>query len=128
MFVSLPETERTVDRGDPAANDWTKATLAIDNAWHDLDLSGILPRAAAGKFVMFRLVINNTVLGEEVYIREKGNAQFFNTLYARSAVTAERLIYDALVKCDADRQVEYLVTDTGVWNMCNILIRGWYEG
>jgi len=40
------------DRGDPAVYDYDKNDLTKDGAWHDLDLSGIVPENAKAVFII----------------------------------------------------------------------------
>jgi len=46
-----------VDRGDPAADDYTQATLTSDGTYYDLDLSAIVP-AGASRFTIVRREMN----------------------------------------------------------------------
>lgn len=117
-----------VDRGDPAAVDWALGALTTDAAWHDLDLSSIIPLAAAECPVHFSIMVkDNDGADSWVQIRTNGNANAISALSARTQVAAAvNFVADGFVVCDASRLVEYCAANV-TWNTIDITVRGWFE-
>lgn len=66
-----------VDRGDPAAADWTEADLSLSTSqWADLDLSGVVPAGAT--LVALRVLVATTASAAGLQFREKGNSNDYN--------------------------------------------------
>lgn len=112
-----------VDRGDPAAYDWTKAALTTDDDWHDLDCSLIVP--AGVKAILFRTLISCGVYGSNLDLRKKGNTNVYNA--GSSSVQTDNTWSkaDMIIACDINRKVEYKASDE-VWGDILILIAGWW--
>lgn len=65
------------NRGDADTWDWLKTGLTLDEAWHDLDCSAIVP--ADTKLIEFYVEIATGVGGSgEFKMRKKGNAYNYN--------------------------------------------------
>lgn len=111
-----------VDRGDPSAFDFTQATLTINAAWHDLDLSSIVP--AGAKAVHLAVWVNDNATYQECHIRSKGNVNEISVLTARTQVANIDSSIEGIVAVGATRVVQYLV-DTGT-NFVLILVKGWF--
>ena len=111
------------DRGDPAAADFSSFTN--DGAYHDLDLSSIVPAGAS----VVALVVNvtSTVLagGDVFQLRTKGNTHtinqsFFTTLLPNLAVNG-----DAIVACDVNRKIQYIMNFAGSPTV-SVTVKGWW--
>jgi len=115
---------RLVDRGDPAAADWTEATLTADGNWRDLDCSSIVPYTAIA--VIFVGVIHYG----ELWLRKNGNTNEINAgrLIDRNPDLDEDLAADMIVFCDDDRVVEYKLTEgTGGGTLTlDLAVKGWW--
>lgn len=114
-----------VNRGDPAVPDFTDTDLIIDNNWHELDLSAIVPEAGANHLVHLRIDFGGTGATLEGWLRERGNA---NTENAERYITRDEATHSrsGLVMTDTQRKIQYRV-----WigmNTFNITVRGWLEG
>lgn len=112
-----------VDRGDPAALDFTKGDLLQDNAWHDLDLSAIVP--AGAKAVLIALSIASAYVNKDVKFRKNGVAPTPAISNSRTQVANIYYYTDNVVAVDADRKIEYLTT-VPPWIAINIVIKGWW--
>ena len=110
------------DRGDISAADFAGGDLTIDNAWHDLDLSSIVPAGATR--VLLRLYVDpGTALYRVVAFRKNGNTNTANNSgLILEADTISLTQYQ--VVCDSNRVIEYLVNDT--LTTINITVVGWY--
>lgn len=111
------------DRGDPAAADWTKDTLTADGAFHDLDLSSIVP--AGAKAVLISITVKDDAAGSRVLLRKNGNSNSWNVGVATTQVANLRHFEDVVIPCDTNRVIEYELTNT-VWTEIYFLIKGWW--
>ena len=112
-----------VDRGDPAAYDVAVGALTTDGTYRDLDLSAIVPAGAVAIHLCGN--IQDDTAGSNVAFRENGNSNAFNILAQATQVVNVTVYFDGIVKCDANRVIEYLATNTA-WTAINITVRGWF--
>jgi len=112
-----------VDRGDPATQDYAAGDLTKDGAWHDLDLSAIVP--AGAKAVLFSARLRNTGTTKWLQLRKNGNANSWNVAIALTQVAV--LYYDAdlVVPVDTDRKINYATSSTG-WIDIRLTVKGWW--
>ncbi|MBA7613778.1 hypothetical protein ES703_21034 [subsurface metagenome] len=111
------------DRGDPATYDKAKEDLTIDGAWHDWDLSAIVP--AGAKAVLLIGHVEGAGTDWSIWFRKNGNTNEINhgemeTL--RANVERCRMI---IVACDDNRVIEYKA-DNVAWVTLNLAVRGWW--
>lgn len=119
----LPTYVNFVDRGDPAAHDITQATMTTDGAYHDLDLSSIVP--AASKAVLLRVSIADDAPSSVLLIRKNGNSNDHNSAACITQVAGVYQNFDCVVFVDANRVVEYKATST-TWTAITIVVAGWW--
>lgn len=113
-----------VDRGDPAAVDFAVGALTTDGAWHDLDLSSIVP--ASAKAVILRAAIEDDAASSAFAFRKNGNSNAINIARQTTQVSGVTIhIPPTIVPVDANRVVEYLATNT-TWTTINIAVCGWF--
>ena len=112
-----------VDRGDPAAVDFTVGDLTTDGAFHELDLSGIVP--AGTKAVHIRVVVSDDLISQAFLLRKKGNTNAINTVSAITQVANIAISKDGIVSCSTDRKLEYSATNT-TWTWITILVKGYF--
>jgi len=115
-----------VDRGDPAAFDFTLANFTTDGSWRDLNLSAIVTDATA-TVVHLRVGIKNPSAGQGFYLRKNGNS---NSVSISGLSTQVATLYinnmDVWVQMDANRIIEYLAPNAS-WNNLDIVIKGWLK-
>lgn len=112
-----------VDRGDPTANyDFIETDLTIDSAWHDMNLSSIVPSGAKAVCLMVRMVDN--LPEKAILLRKNGSAGVINYSILFTQVANISVAQDMIVPCDSNRFIEYYV-DTGV-NTIFIAVKGWW--
>lgn len=112
-----------VDRGDPAVYDWTEATLINDAAWHDLDLSAIVPVGV--KAVLLRIYLNATAAKNILYLRTKGNTNDVNFAAASTPLANTSYFSDKTVAPDENLIIQYLL-GVGTWTRARITVAGWW--
>lgn len=117
-----------VDRGDPAAPDWTEATLTADGSWHTLDLAGIVGEAVGSNLVHLRLGTRMEIdpHGELIMsLRTKGNVNVHNAVMRFEGTVGITVDEDCWVFMNADAQIEYSIIST--IEEVDIVVRGWME-
>ncbi|RLC33997.1 hypothetical protein DRH14_03915, partial [Candidatus Shapirobacteria bacterium] len=117
--------ENYINRGDPSAVDFSISDIITDGAWHDLDLSGILPPEAAGQLIHLLVKIRHQYAGISAFFRENGNTNVVNVAGITSQEANGVNYQDIWIKCDENRIIEYLTSSTGTWYDFNITVRGW---
>lgn len=110
----------SADRGDPSSIDFN--TLTDDGAWHDLDLSAIVP--VGYRMVLLRFIGGSTRSGAQFYVRKNGAT---NNINADSVETngVEAIRCSFLVACDANRVIEYWATEDG-WTVMALTVAAYW--
>lgn len=112
------------DRGDPAAYDYAKEDLQLDGAWHNLDLSDIVPVCVKAIFIIGHVEGNG--IDWKIMFRKKGNVNEINhggMETIRANVERHR---SSIVACDTNRVIQYKA-DNQAWTTLNLGIRGWWR-
>jgi len=112
-----------VDRGDPADYDYAKEDLTIDGAWHDLDLSAIVPEKAKAVFIAGHL--EGPAVDWAIKFRKNGNTNEIvhggmETL--RAGVERHR---SSIIALDDNQVIEYNV-DNQAWTTLDLVVKGWW--
>lgn len=119
--IGVPPT--FIDRGDPAVVDFDKDDLTQNNAWHDLDLSGIIPSNATA--VLLTIEIDSVFTQKKLWIRKNGNANTINKSQILTAVANGNRGADFTVPVGTDGIIEYL-TSVPPWTRLDITVKGWW--
>lgn len=112
-----------VDRGDPAAYDFTEATMTTDGTWRDMDLSAIVPSGA--KAVTLRISAQDGAVSNYVRFREKGNTNAYNVSMVRTQAIDVYANADVVIKLGPARVIEYYGSNTTFTNI-GVLVKGWW--
>lgn len=115
-----------VDRGDPAAFDFTLVDIIQDDSWHDLDLSGVVAPAGASHLVHLIVGVKGTKADNYLYFREKGNVNEVNIICVRTQAANVASDEDCIVMMDATRKIQYKAA-VDDWTAILIAVRGWVE-
>jgi len=121
-LASVVGAVKYVDRGDPAAGDFTEATLAARDAWTDLDLSAIVPASAT---VVHLFVFGRAANPPKGFIfRAKGNVNGLN-VRGINAVVANLLDFaEMLIPLNAGRVIQYNF-ETATDLVLTVVVAGW---
>jgi hypothetical protein len=111
-----------VRRKDPATYDATQATLTLDAAWHDLDLSSIIPKNA--KLVHFRLRVANAATGKHVKLRANGETLEYAIVDGSIIVVNLAHELTAILECNG-QAIEYKA-DAVAWASIGFVVLGWF--
>jgi len=112
-----------VDRGDPLAWDFTVGDFTDDNAWHDLDLSSIVP--AGANSVLLKINLETLEIEKKFELRKKDNTDIYNTLAIWTQFSNVRIGGVFLVPCNANRVIQYLA-NPATWSVMNVQVNGWF--
>lgn len=122
ILNTIRTTGLVVNRGDPAPADFTIGDFTIDGAWHDLNLSAIIPENVNITYVS--LIVRATTIGKYVLFRTKGHVNTQNKSRATIQVANVRLDQDIQLFPDNNRIVEYRAI-TGIDSILDLTIKGW---
>lgn len=111
------------NRGDNTPNDFTTGDFTLDGAWHDLDLSGIVPEDS--KCVNLKVNVRASIVDNRFDIRQNGNVNTANLLSVWTQVKDRRIGGVFPVNVDSARIVEYRGT-AGNWTLVFINVNGWW--
>jgi len=123
MFFSRPAGHKYVDRGDIDAYDFEVGDLTCDWTWRELDFSAIVPANAVA--VHLQVIVRDDSAISNLQLRKKG---FSNEINIGRVTTQNNLasLYAHIIQpCDADRIIEYRVTNT-TWNTIALTVFGWF--
>jgi hypothetical protein len=119
-----PTGESYADRGDPSAVDFSIGSgLTADSTWRTLDLSSIVPAAAASKLVHLRCRILDNAAESLMQLRKLGNSNAVNAASCVTAISGDSAYFDGWVMLDADRKVQYNI-DSGMGE-AEVTVAGW---
>lgn len=124
MFFKNKKGMDFVDVGDPSAVHFNKDDLILDGEYHELDLSGIIPKAA--RLVMIMVRLEGSAGYPDFKIRRKGNVNTIADDIIR-VITVNTPYFETLtVACGSDGIIEYR-GKVATYTTCNLIIRGWFE-
>lgn len=111
-------------RGDIDNYDLTQATMTMDGAFHDWDISGIVP--AGTTMVLVGARIADTTVGRFVYVQYKGFLEGVNTSLLVNAVTNKTAYNEFIVPVDPDvLKLEYMTYPAAI-DVISFYIKGWW--
>lgn len=109
-------------RGDPAAYDFAIGDFTRDNAFHDLDLSAIVPENAKG--VHFFVIVQAAGAGEELILIRGGQVNTNNMAFTKTEVGGTLNTADVICACDENRIIQYKCPN-GLNQRIDLLVKGW---
>ena len=112
-----------IHRGDPADYDFKLVDLTTDNAWHELDLSGIVPEGASA--VHLEVGLSSNTVSSFIRFRHTSQTQLFNSSMSKTQVAAVSTYHNVIQALDADRKIDYFASAIG-WLYIRITVRGWW--
>jgi len=111
-----------VSRGDPAAFDFAKPDLTLDDALHTLDLSGIIPANAKAVHIFMYIVCPG--VGTCFWLYATPAVNYLNSLGVTAQIAGIEIDVDGLLAVTEAGLVEY----SGVavaYTTIQILVKGW---
>jgi len=125
MFAIIPVNAgiKYVDRGDPAALDFTVGDFITDNTWRELDLFPIV--GAGVKLVLLFIDVWDADTVFQYEFRQKGNANAFNIAKRKAIASGFGFYEDIEVLTDVNGKIEYRMS-SGTYDTIDVLVRGWF--
>jgi len=121
----IPPSSALVIRPQYTSEDFTLPDFDNNNAWHDLDLSGIVPDKAYA--VVANLRIGATASSESTRWRTKGSTTEFGAVKAGTYPVGSIRWHQLIIACDSDRIIQYRNTP-GSWTYLDFNVYGWFLG
>jgi len=112
-----------IDRGDPTIWDYTKAHFTTDGAWHEFDLSAIVPAGAVA--VLFLLRIQDDATDSYYCFRRNGNTRTYNCSRGGTWVANVFGYADHVCPLSSDRKIDYLFKNV-VFTNIDFVVKGWW--
>lgn len=123
MMARIEWAPKFFDRGDPAAYDFTTVDFTADSAWHELDLSGIVPAGPKGVCINIHAV--NIAISKRAWFRRHGNVNNKNCSCIAAQVANNIIAFDIVVPVSTDRKIDYLLQE-GLWTTFDFIVKGWW--
>ena len=108
-------------KGDATGLDFQYPGLTDDGAWHDLDLSSIVPVGAVA--VLLRVGLQGDSNNKKARFRRNGNSNDHTVSVQETVVADVNQYAEHVIACDANRIIEYKLNTV---DGCNIWILGWW--
>ena len=112
-----------MDRGDPAAADFAIGDFTKDNAWHTLDLSGIVGTGL--KLVLLRFLLRATAAGAYIWLRKNGMSNTKNVAICYIPIANQFDAPSELINTDLGGCIEYKISDT-LDTTLDLTVGGWF--
>ena len=112
-----------IDRGQTSGPDFTEATLTIDNAWHELDLSGIVPDGASA--VVLRCGFHSDIVNWVFRLRKHGTTMTQVTSVGTQQVAGIKMAHTPTIGISTDRKIDYRFVAAANLAL-TITVRGWF--
>jgi len=116
-------TSSFVDRGDNTSYDFMSGDFIKDNAWHEFDVSGIVP--ANAKAVLFATMVLCTATMKSFAIKKADNHYNINKSFVFSTVAGVLQSADWVCPIGPDGKLKYFVSPA-TWSTINLTIKGWW--
>jgi len=124
MFFTRRAGDKFYPRGDVVDNDFVAGDLTKDDAWHELDLSGIV---GIGKALVFiRVYLNENAGGKFIKLRPKGHSNNTNIAACYTQVANKTCDHTLSIYTDNTGKIEYSIS-TATWTTLTLTIRGWLK-
>lgn len=112
-----------LNRGDVAAVDFTTGDFVADGAYHNLDLSGIVPINTV--LVNVRLILTPTAANQKFSLMTGGYTNEKNVETVYSQVIGVVVSQSVCLAVDGSRVIQYK-RPAGAFNFIAFLVKGWF--
>lgn len=102
--------------------DLKETNLIIDTAWHEFDLSSIIPNKTKAVFLS-GYIIDNAV-NTNIKIASTSQTVGIQTIYSNTQVIGIAMPISGIVKVDSEKKIDYNV-ETGM-DIVYIVVLGWW--
>ena len=115
---------RFYGRGDIAAVDFSLSSLTTDGAYHNLDLSLIIPNGTVA--VLLRVALVDDAAGSYILFRKKGDANVHRVMVVRSQVANIWTDADGIMPIGESKKLQYQTSNLTFSDML-IVVKGWWK-
>lgn len=115
-------TSAFVDRGDPAAPDFTDVNFIQDDAWHEIDLSAIVPDNA--KAVILTAVTLSDTATSSFTLRKNGNVNDTSVSRILTPLANTAFVADLTCPISTNRKLDYNAQNV-TWHVLTLTVKGW---
>ncbi|KKM89899.1 hypothetical protein LCGC14_1243990 [marine sediment metagenome] len=117
------EISMYVYRGDPATGDFALVDMTVDGAWHELDLSAIVPSNARAVNLIISGV--NAAAYQTFTIKKNGQTNNFNVGGVITPAAGVAGFGNSVISIGSDRKLEYNFNNT-TWTGFMLTVMGWW--
>jgi len=114
--------DRTVNRGNKTSPDYIKTQLIIDDDFHDLSFTGIVPEGT--KFIQLQVEVQADLAGRGFRLKEKGYHNHFVCMKLYTQEPNIPIDYRFWIGINEDRVIEYSYGNI-VWMTIDITVVAW---
>lgn len=111
------------DRGPHDSFDYSLGDLTVDNAFHELDLSSIVPDGAKG--IVLHLKASSTDITKLARMRRAGDPETLTRCVIRPQVANIEITVHVIIPVDSTRKIDYMLRADG-WVTFIITVKGWW--
>lgn len=112
-----------IERGDPSGYDFMTGYFTIDAAWHEMDLSAIVP--AGAKAVSMYAIVQTTTAARYIMFEKNGNVNHMMLATFRTQVANQSMTGDLICAVDEDRKIQYRI-EVASWTLIFVNVKGWW--
>jgi len=113
-----------IDRGQEAPSwDFTKGDLTADGAFHDLDISSIVPTNASA--VLFHIALTANDVNGFLTIRAKGITRVSQRARIAAQIANHHIMTDGIIGPLTDGLIQYSMAAVA-YTVANIRVKGWW--
>jgi len=112
-------------RGDASAYDLDQDTMSLDGAFHDWDLTSIVP--VGTKVVVVKATITDGTVGRYVWLQQKGFTGNRNYALLAALVANKSMTGHFLLSVDSDDRLLEYVTPAAAIDVIGLIIIGWWS-
>ncbi len=106
---------------EPTSPDYTQATLTEDNAWHELDISGIVPANTTA--IAVSLIVSDGSVGARGRLRSSSQSSIYQVLEIQVNVTNKTISNNGIVGVSG-QAIDYAFNV--VFTSISLTILGWW--
>ncbi len=123
VIAEIGATGAYVDRGDPSSFDFTLGDFTLDNAWHPLNLSAVIPVDTS--LVAIQVVQRCIISAQQTVWRKAGNTNEKNVSAIIGPVANTFAFGTIFTPVNTARRCEYKIQSVS-FNYITATVKGWW--
>jgi len=122
---AIPPSLKWYDAGDIETHSFRQEYFSLNGAWHDLDLSSIIPEGT--KQVRLSITFKADSVGRSVYFRKSGNTEYINVATICEYYAKALHYFQIDVFCSDDLQIAYKGYSDIIITQLDVDVIAWYK-